>query len=105
MPSVDVFHWDELPARADAGVERRLVPGHAASLKQVRIEAGTRAERHSHPHEQFLLVLQGTGRLECATGAVDLRPGTVLRLAPDAWHSALFETETVLVEVNLEPGR
>jgi quercetin dioxygenase-like cupin family protein len=67
----------------------------------VDVPAGRRADRHSHDHEQFVLVVSGAGRIECEAGALDLRPGTVIRFAPGAWHSAAFTQDTVLVEVNL----
>ncbi len=89
----------EFAPGADAGTG--VVPGDGASLKRVNIPAGRKADRHSHPHEQFVLVISGAGRLECEAGPVELRPGTVLRFAPGAWHSAEFIADTVLVEVNL----
>lgn len=103
VPTVTAFAWDNLPPEGAPGapVERRAVPGAGATLRQVRIRAGERAARHAHDHEQFLLVVEGTGRLACAAGALALRPGVVLRLDAHAWHEAVFETDTVLVEVNL----
>jgi len=62
---------------------------------------GAGATRHSHPHEQFLLVQSGAGRLECEAGSVPLHPGTAIRFAPGAWHSAEFTADTVLTEFNL----
>ena len=78
-----------------------IVSGEGASLKRVNAPAGHKGDRHSHPHEQFVLIVSGAGQLECEAGRVDLRPGTVLHFAPGAWHSAEFTEDTVLVEVNL----
>jgi quercetin dioxygenase-like cupin family protein len=75
--------------------------GQGATLRQVQVPAGYVAARHSHAHEQFLLVTSGAGLLQCAAGEVALSPGTVIRLAPEAWHSATFTAPTVLIEVNL----
>ena len=77
------------------------MPGAGATLRTVHVPAGRVAERHSHAHEQFLLVLSGAGTLQCADGAIPLTPGTALRLAPHAWHSAVFDADTVLAEFNL----
>ncbi len=77
------------------------VAGQGASLKRVELRAGAAGERHSHPHEQFVLVLAGRGELECEAGLLALTPGTVLHFAPDAWHRATFADDTVLLEVNL----
>lgn len=102
-PSCQVHHWDTLSADVAGGVRRMLIAGDGADLKRVEIPAGTTAERHDHPHEQFVLVLEGTGRLTSAEGTCDLRPGTVLHLTAHTWHAAVFETATVLIEVNLRP--
>ena len=98
MSDTSITQWNLAPG-VGAGPEE--VPGDGASLKRVNIQAGLKGERHSHPHEQFVLVLSGGGHLECEAGPVELRPGTVLRFAPGAWHRAEFTDDTVLVEVNL----
>ncbi|WP_431856456.1 cupin domain-containing protein [Azospirillum sp.] len=104
MTTATVYTWDAVPAESGNGAARREIAGAGASLKMITVAAGTVAARHSHTHEQFLQVLSGTGKLDCALGTVELRPGMVLHFAPDAWHSAVFETDTVLVEVNLNPA-
>lgn len=96
--SASVAQWSLAPGEGEGA---DVVPGDGASLKRVNVPAGRKAGRHSHPHEQFVLVVSGAGRLECEAGPVELRPGTVLRFAPGAWHSAEFTVDTVLVEVNL----
>jgi quercetin dioxygenase-like cupin family protein len=95
MDNVTTAVWDQ------SGPTPAPLPGTGAELRQVHIKAGHIATRHSHPHEQFLLVLSGAGRLECEAGSVPLRPGTAIRFAPGAWHSAEFTADTVLAEFNL----
>ena len=94
MEPVDVALWTDSNA-ADA------LAGSGASMRQVFVKAGTVAPRHSHPFEQFLRVLTGGGQLLCEAGPVTLQPGTAIRFARDAWHSAEFTADTVLLEVNL----
>ena len=101
MPGASIVNWASVPGQGGAGVERRSVPGDGASVTRVQIAAGTSAGRHSHDHEQFVLVVAGGGRLECEAGTIELRPDTVIRFEPGAWHSALFETDTVLLEINM----
>ncbi len=95
MDDVITAVWDQ------DGPAPAPLPGTGAALRQVHIKAGHIATRHSHPHEQFLLVLSGGGRLECEAGSVPLHPGTAIRFAPGAWHSAEFTADTVLAEFNL----
>ncbi len=104
MPNAAAFNWDEVPAEGDTRVTRQAFAGDGVSLRRVSIKAGATAGRHSHEHEQVVLVLAGTGRLECEAGPVALRPDTVVHLRAGAWHSAAFDTDTVLLEVNLPPA-
>ncbi len=87
--------------RMEPGAAAPPLPGAGATLRQVQVPAGHVANRHTHAHEQFLLVTAGSGLLQCEAGEVALAPGTVIRLAAGAWHSATFHEATVLVEVNL----
>jgi quercetin dioxygenase-like cupin family protein len=102
MRNASIAHWDKVPAEGEGPTVRKVIRGQGASLKRVQVHAGASAERHSHPHEQFVLILEGSGSLQCEAGEVELRPGTVIRFGPGAWHSAKFDTDMVLVEVNLQ---
>ena len=95
MDPVTVTQWSLSGAAPDP------MPGAGATMRQVHIKAGQTAGRHSHPFEQFLRVLSGGGQLECEAGRVVLQPGTAIRFAPGAWHSAVFSEDTVLLEINL----
>jgi len=97
MSEADVAVWGLGPGEAAP-----VMAGEGAVLRQVQVPAGTAAARHSHAHEQFLIVTAGAGTLQCAAGEVALVPGTVIRLAAGAWHSAIFRAPTVLIEVNLQ---
>jgi len=98
----EVFHWDEVTPYGDAKSDRRLIPGTAGDLKRVLVPAGTVAAQHEHDFEQFFMVVEGAGVLTCALGEIALRPGVVVHFAPNEWHKAVFETATVLVEVNFK---
>ncbi len=101
-----VVDWDEgAPKEAAAGggggVRKRRIAGAGAELVRVEVPAGTKAGRHSHPHEQFVQVIAGEGTLETEAGRRAFRAGTVFHFPPGAWHAAEFATDTVLVETNL----
>jgi quercetin dioxygenase-like cupin family protein len=100
MAGTSVVSWDKVAPQGDDGADRRVITGHAGNLKRVAVKAGTVAGRHSHDFEQFFMVLEGTGTLTCADGDITLHPGLVIHFDVDTWHSAVFETDTVLVEVN-----
>ena len=97
-----LLHWDEVEATAtSSAVSRRRLDGRTASLVEVRIKAGTRAERHSHPFEQFVQVISGAGTLETAEGRGRFTAGSIFHFPPDAWHEAQFDEDTLLVETNI----
>lgn len=101
MNEAEFTQWCLQPGTVSSPVVGAPVVGESATLRQVQVPAGHVALRHSHAHEQFLLVTAGSGRLHCAAGEVTLAPGVVIRLASGAWHSATFTSATVLIEVNL----
>jgi quercetin dioxygenase-like cupin family protein len=95
-------NWSELPEAVSAsGVSKRLLQGREVSLVMVRVPAGTKASKHSHPHEQFVQVLSGSGVLETEQGSHPFGLGSVFHFPPETWHAAEFATETVLIESNL----
>ena len=101
MTKSAAYDWKDLTGETAEGITRKEILGAGAALKQVSIPAGTVAGRHEHPFEQFIQVISGSGELECEAGRVKLAPGTVVHLPAGSWHGAVFETDTVLVEVNL----
>jgi quercetin dioxygenase-like cupin family protein len=100
MTTTTHFHWDEIAPYGDEKADRRVIPGAGGDFKRVCVKAGTLAARHEHDFEQFFFVAEGKGVLTCADGEIALRPGVVIHFEPAAWHSAVFETDTVLYEVN-----
>ena len=100
-------NWNDLSAEA-AGpdVSKRRLAGAGASLVRIEVKAGTKAGRHSHAHEQFVQVISGSGVLQTAEGCQPFAAGSLFHFPADAWHAASFDTDTVLVETNLQapPG-
>jgi len=94
--------WGELPEQiSPAGVAKRALEGEGASLVMVRVPAGTKAPPHSHPHEQLVQVLSGSGVLETEQGSRPFGPGSLFHFPAETWHAAAFDSETVLIETNL----
>lgn len=101
MPIVN--HWADIPARSsNASVAKRLLAGGGADLVRVEIKAGTVADCHAHPHEQFVQVLAGAGTLETMDGRQDFSAGSVFHFPAETWHAAVFDEDTILVETNLK---
>ena len=52
----------------------------------MRMPAGTGAEPHSHPNEQWIYVLQGTFRANIDGKEFDVKPGSVVYIPANTVH-------------------
>ena len=86
---------------------RQIAPGylgrylHSDLLTQGRIDitAGAVVPDHSHPHEQWTLVLSGSLELTIAGAPHVLNPGQVMYIAPHERHSARAVTACQVLDV------
>jgi quercetin dioxygenase-like cupin family protein len=63
------------------------VEGDRMIVALMRMPAGTGAEPHSHPNEQWIYVLEGTFRGKVGGEAVEAPPGSCLYIPADTIHS------------------
>ena len=77
-----IFCWDELDTtRWDADrVEAQIVTGEHMHLIRAVYEPGATYEMHSHPHEQFSLLLAGRMLLTVGEETREIGPG-------DGWYA------------------
>ncbi len=94
--------WNSIDSEKGAnGVVRRRLKGTGAELVRVEIPRGVVAPSHSHPHEQFVEVLNGAGTLTTPEGARPFRAGDVFHFPAETEHAASFDQDTVFLEINL----
>ncbi len=63
------------------------VEGDRMIVGLMRMPAGTGAEPHSHPNEQWIYILQGTFRATIGDQTVDAKPGSLLYVPSNTVHS------------------
>jgi quercetin dioxygenase-like cupin family protein len=63
------------------------VEGDRMIVALMRMPAGTGAEAHSHPNEQWIYVLQGTFQGQLEGQDFEVKPGSVLYVPANAIHS------------------
>jgi quercetin dioxygenase-like cupin family protein len=63
-----------------------VVEGERMIVALMRMPAGTGAEPHSHPNEQWIYVLQGTLRGHVGKQNIEARAGSVIYIPADAVH-------------------
>ena len=53
----------------------------------MRMPAGTGAQAHSHPNEQWIYILEGTFRAKIADKEIEAGPGSVIYVPSNVVHS------------------
>jgi quercetin dioxygenase-like cupin family protein len=70
-----------------SSVEGSIVEGDRMIVALMRMPAGTGAERHSHPNEQWIYILEGTFVGEVSGQPFQATAGTVVYVPSNAMHS------------------
>ena len=68
--------------------EGAWVTGERIIFGKMRIPAGGKAELHSHPNEQFAIVLAGTCRMTIGGETGTITAGDIAHIPADTVHSA-----------------
>ena len=63
------------------------VEGDRMMVALMRVPAGTGAEPHSHPNEQWIFILEGTFEANVGGKQITARPGSVLYVPSNLVHS------------------
>ncbi len=69
-----------------SSVEGGCVEGDRLIVALMRMPAGSGAELHSHPNEQWIYILEGTFRANVGGKEFDARPGSVVYVPANAIH-------------------
>jgi quercetin dioxygenase-like cupin family protein len=73
------------------------VEGDRMIVGLMRMPAGTGAEPHSHPNEQWIYILEGTFRATIGGKTVDAKPGSVLYIPSNTLHNGKATAEADVV--------
>ena len=80
-----------------SSVEGGCVEGERMIVALMRMPAGTGAEAHSHPNEQWIYVLQGSLRAKIGDQEIEAKPGCVVYVPSNVIHSAKAAPEADVV--------
>src|SRR5277367_837750 len=68
------------------------VEGDRMIVGLMRMPAGTGAEAHSHPNEQWIYILEGTFQAMIGGKAIEAGPGSVVYVPADVIHTGRAST-------------
>jgi quercetin dioxygenase-like cupin family protein len=80
------------------------VEGDRMIVGLMRMTAGTGAEPHSHPNEQWLYILEGTFQAMIGGQPIEAKPGTVVYIPADTIHSGKASAEGDVVFFTVKDG-
>ena len=63
------------------------IEGDRMMVALMRMPAGTGAEPHSHPNEQWIFILEGTFRAQVGGQEIEAKPGSVIYIPSNTLHS------------------
>src|SRR3954463_9900025 len=67
--------------------EGACIEGDRMIVALMRMPAGTGAEAHSHPNEQWIYILEGTFKAKVGDREIEARPGSVVYVPSNMIHS------------------
>src|SRR5436853_2808837 len=67
--------------------EGSCVEGDRMIVALMRMPAGTGAEPHAHPNEQWIYILEGTLRATIGGKQIEAKPGSLIYVPADVVHS------------------
>lgn len=98
------YTWDTVPAeRLDDNIERRMIVGKKQMLVRWEFKKGTLASKHSHPHEQVVLMVTGKLRLSVGDDESVIGPGEIVVIPSDVPHEAEALEDSVAIDLFSPP--
>ncbi|MBS7543280.1 cupin domain-containing protein [Ancylobacter oerskovii] len=73
------------------------VEGDRMMVALMRMKAGTGAEPHSHPNEQWIFILEGTFHATVGGKPITATPGTLIYIPSDTLHQGKAGTDADVV--------
>lgn len=80
------------------------VEGDRMIVGLMRMKAGTGAEPHSHPNEQWLYILEGTFEAVVDGKSIEAKPGTAIYIPADIIHSGKASADGDVVFFTVKDG-
>ena len=80
-----------------------MIVGKKEMLVQWEFDKDAVAARHSHPHEQIVMMIQGKLQLIVEGETTIMEPGSIVVIPPNASHEACALEKTVVIDIFSPP--
>lgn len=101
---MQAYTWETIEReRLDAHVARRMIVGEKEMLVRWEFTKGALAARHSHPHEQVVMMVSGKLRLAVGDREMVMGPHDIVVIPPQVPHEAEALEDTVVIDIFSPP--
>jgi quercetin dioxygenase-like cupin family protein len=99
-----IQRWDTVPAEEVAAkISRRMIVGTNEMLVRWEFKKGGIAARHSHVHEQIVLMIHGKIRLVVGDTEMILQDDDIVVIPPNTPHEAIALEDTIVIDIFSPP--
>jgi quercetin dioxygenase-like cupin family protein len=101
---MQAYTWETVAVeQLTDNIKRRMIVGTNEMLVRWEFTKGAVAERHSHPHEQIVVMVHG--RLRLIVGETEMIMGSddIVVIPPNTPHEAQALEDTVVIDIFSPP--
>jgi unsaturated pyranuronate lyase len=101
---MQTYKWDTVAVeRLTDSIRRRMIVGIKEMLVRWEFDKGAVAARHSHPHEQIVVMVQGKLRLKVGDAETVMGRDDIVVIPPNMPHEAEALEDTVVIDIFSPP--
>ena len=101
---MQTYKWDSVSVeRLTDNIRRRMIVGTKEMLVRWEFTKGAVAARHSHPHEQIVVMVRGRLRLIVGDAETIMGPEDIVVIPPNVPHEAEALEDTVVMDIFSPP--
>jgi quercetin dioxygenase-like cupin family protein len=101
---MQTYKWDTVAVEHLTGsIRRRMIVGIKEMLVRWEFDKGAIAARHSHPHEQIVVMVQGKLRLKVGDAETIMGRDDIVVIPPNTPHEAEALEDTVVIDIFSPP--
>jgi quercetin dioxygenase-like cupin family protein len=101
---MQAYTWETVAVeQLTDSIRRRMIVGTREMLVRWEFRKGALAARHSHPHEQIVVMIEGKLQLTVGNASTTMVPGDIVVIPPDVPHEAQALEDTVVLDIFSPP--
>lgn len=101
---MQTYKWDTVEVeKLTENIRRRMIVGTKEMLVRWEFNKGAVAARHSHPHEQIVVMVQGRLKLIVGDAETIMGRDDIVVIPPNVPHEAEALEDTVVIDIFSPP--